>query len=136
MRGKDSIKRDALIYVLKKYKIHPRIIDLIAHIYGNDTTKIYFNGTHQTDIDITSGIRQSCTGSSSLFLLVTYFIIEKMYDCLDAIQTNICKLVALFFGDDGLILMQSLKEAENSIEVLTHIAEECGLDINKKEKTF
>ena len=71
----DSIKRDTLIQVLKKYRIHPNIIDIIAHIYEKDKTQLYFNNTHQTDIDVTSGIRQGCNGSSNLFLLVTYLII-------------------------------------------------------------
>ena len=29
----DSIHRDTIIHVLKKYRIHPNIIDIIAHIY-------------------------------------------------------------------------------------------------------
>ena len=94
----DSIKRDTLIQVLKKYIIHPKIIDIIAHIhvYEKDKTQVYFNNTHQADIDVSSGIRQWCNGSSNLFLLVTYLIIENMYDCLNGINTNICKIVALF----------------------------------------
>ena len=87
----DSIKRDTLIQVLKKYSMHPKIIDIIAHIYEKDKTQVYFNNTHQEDIDVTSGIRQGCNGSSNLFLLVTYLIIEKMYDCLNGVNTNICK---------------------------------------------
>ena len=104
----DSIKRNVYIKVLKKYKIHPNLIDVIAEIYKNDATDVYFNGTQQCEINITSGIRQGCNGSSNLFLLVTYLIIEKMYDCFDGIKSIICKIVALFFADDGIILMQSL----------------------------
>ena len=33
----DSIKRSTLIFALKKYKIHPQIIDVIAQIYLNNT---------------------------------------------------------------------------------------------------
>ena len=33
----DSIKRDTRIQVLKKYRIHPKIIDIIAHIYEKDS---------------------------------------------------------------------------------------------------
>ena len=118
----DSIKRDTLIYALKKYRIHPLIIDVIANIYSKDKTQLYFNSIHQDDINITSGIRQGCNGSSNLFLLVTYIIIERMYSCLNGINTNICKIVALFFADDGMILMQTLQEAEKSIQILSDIA--------------
>ena len=132
----DSIKRDTLIQVLKKYSIHPKIIDIIAHIYEKDKTQVYFNNTHQADIDVTSGIRQGCNGSSNLFLLVTYLIIEKMYDCLNGVNTNICKIVALFFADDGIIMMQSLQEARESIKVLTGISQKCGLSINKRKSSI
>ena len=71
--------------------------------------------------------------TSNLFLLVTYLIIEKMYDCLNGIQTNICKIVAIFFADDGIIMMQSLQEARESIQVLTDISQNCGLSINKRK---
>jgi len=132
----DSIKRNMLMFVLKKYLVHPKIIDIIAKIYKNDTTRIYFNDMYQDDIKVTSGIRQGCNGSSNLFLLITYHIIETMYEKLDGINTEICKIVALFFADDGLILMQSLKEAKDSIRTLTSIAQECGLDINKKKSNI
>ena len=89
----ESIKRDAL----NKYRIHPLIIAIITNIYSKDKTHLYFTSIHQDDIKITNGIRQGCNGSSNLFLLVTYLIIEMMYLCLNGIYTNICKIAALFF---------------------------------------
>ena len=85
---------------------------------------------------VTSGIRQGCTGSSNLFLLITYIIIEKLYENLDGLKTNICKIVALFFADDGMIIMQSLKETIDSIKILTDIAQDCGLSINKAKSNI
>ena len=46
----DPIKRSTLIFALKKYKIHSQIIDVIAQIYSNDQTHIYFNNMFQCDI--------------------------------------------------------------------------------------
>ena len=92
----------------------------------------------QCDINVTSGIRQGCNASSNLFLLITYCIIEKLYDYdnLSGVNTNICKIVALFFADDGMILMQSLRERKESIQVLMNIAEECGMNINKDKSNI
>ena len=104
----DSIKRDKLIELLMKYKIHPHIIDVIVQIYSKDVTNIFFNNVQQTQIEVSSGIRQGCNGSTSLFLLVTYFIIEKIYNKLDGINTDICKVVALFFADDGLFFEKKI----------------------------
>ena len=56
--------------MLKKYRIHPNIINIIAHICEKDKTQIYFNNTYQlqADIDVTSGIRQVCNGKQPLFV--------------------------------------------------------------------
>ena len=54
-----------------------------------------------------------------------------MYTCLNGINTNICKIVSLFFADDGMILMRTLQEAKESIQILAYIAKDCGLSINK-----
>ena len=132
----DSVKRDKLVNVLKKYRIHPDIIDIIVHIYNGDITKVHYNNMFQCDINVSSGIRQGCNASSNLFLLITYCIIEKLYDNLSGVNTNICKIVALFFADDGMILMQSLRETKESIQVLMNIAEECGMNINKTKSNI
>ena len=84
----DSIKTVALIYALK-YRTHPLIIEVIANIYTKDKTQLYFNSIHQDDFKITIGIRQRYNGSSNLFLLVTYLIIERMYSYQNVINTNI-----------------------------------------------
>ena len=70
--------------------------------------------------------------SPVVFLLVTYIIIEyRIYTCLNGIkymQNN----VALFFVNDGMILMRTLQEAKESIQILSNIAKTyCVLSINK-----
>ena len=54
-----------------------------------------------------------------------------MYDCFDGIESNICKIVALLFADNGIILMQSLKKP-----MISEIADECGLNINKSKSNI
>ena len=73
-----------------------------------DLFKILGNDTHCINIltdSMNKIIRKENNIPASLFLLVTYLIIEKMYTCLSGINTHICKIVALFFAGDGMILM-------------------------------
>lgn len=121
---------------MKNFNIHYHIIDFIVKIYSEDKTQVIFNDIMRDEIKVTSGIRQGCNGSSSLFLMITYLIIDKLYEKLQGVNTSICKIVALFFADDGLILAQSLKEAKMSIDILTSIATECGLTINKEKSNI
>ena len=76
----DSIKREKKIEVMKIYRIHPDIIDSVTAIYRADYTKIkLYNDTEET-IKITSGIRQGCTESTTLFKLITYMITKQIME--------------------------------------------------------
>ena len=71
------------------------------------------------------------------FSFLLHIALLKSYnDNLSGVDTNICKIVALFFADDGMILMQSLRETKESIQVLMNIAEECGMNINKDKSNI
>ena len=74
----DSTDRNRLIETMMKFKIDSNVIEIIANIYSHDCTGLFLNNNKQAEIEITSEIRQGCNGSTLLFLLVTYIIIEKL----------------------------------------------------------
>ena len=39
---------------------------------------LYLNNKHQTDIEVTCRVRQGCSGSTTLFLIVTFLIINRL----------------------------------------------------------
>ena len=59
-----------------------------------------------------------------------------MYTCLNCINTNICKIVALFFADDGIIMMQSLQKSREMIQVLIYMSQKCGLSIYTRKSSI
>ena len=65
--------------------------------------------------------------------MVPYSIIAKMDDCINSFNTNICKIVALFFAADFIIMMQLIQEAREIIHALTYISQRCGISINKRK---
>ena len=56
----DSVDRTELIKVLIKYKINPKIIELIVQIYAADRTTINLGKLKET-IVVTCGIRLGCS---------------------------------------------------------------------------
>ena len=62
-------------------------------------------------IDVASGIRQGCTGSSVLFKLITYMIMNELDQKGRGYKDENLGLKSLFFGDDALQLSHSLEEA-------------------------
>ena len=131
----DSIKRDSLVKALLKYKVHPLMIDIITEIYKDDKTTLTLSNNIKLDINITSGIRQGCTGSTTLFKLITYVIIQKLEQRRNGFSNDKINLNTLFFADDGLQLSQSLEQAAENLRFLTQISRECGLELNKDKSS-
>ena len=112
------------------------IIDFIVNIYRQDTTEIFMNNEKQTDIDISSGIRQGCNCSSTLFILITYYIIHELYKRLKGFNNNIIKIVSFFYADDGLILADNEEETRKSTQSIRSIASDMGLKINTEKSNI
>ena len=73
----DSVDRKKLIEVLIKYRVNPKVIELIVQMYASDKTTITLGKMKET-IEVTCGIRQGCSISTLLFKMVTFCIIEDL----------------------------------------------------------
>jgi len=132
----DSVNRVKLLEVLMEFKIDHKILDQVAQIYDGDWTEMWLRDDLKEEFNITSGIRQGCTGSSVLFKLVTYKIMEEIDNKIDGFQNDAVKLTSLFFADDGLIMSHSKKEIEKSIEIVINKSRYYGLDLNKMKSNI
>ena len=132
-----TIKRHKIIEVLKEYKIHESIINSIVEIYKNDRVKLQLgNQKPIQEIEVTSGIRQGCTISATLFKLITYKIIKEADTRIRGYKTNKVNIKTLFFADDGLIISKNEEEAKKDIEEIQKIAMNYGLEINKSKSNI
>ncbi|XP_068205143.1 DNA repair protein RecN-like [Palaemon carinicauda] len=59
---------------MKECRIHPNVIDTLEEIYEGDKTKKNIGYELDKEFELTSGIKQGCTGSTTLFKLITYKI--------------------------------------------------------------
>lgn len=132
----DSVKRSKLVDAMMKYKIHPSIISSVVSIYSDDYTRIKLNGEIEENINVTSGIRQGCTGSTTLFKLITYLIAKELMTTRMGYNDKHVYLPLLLFADDGLLLSQSKGETERMIRVLSKESEKCGLQVNKEKSVI
>ena len=82
-------------------------------------------------IEPQSGIRQGCTLSATLFKLITYRIIKEFNKVSKGYVTDKLNVNALFFADDGMLVNDTISEAENAINQMQRIASEYGLKINR-----
>ena len=129
----DSVNRRKLVEIMMDYKIHPSIINVIANIYCGDKTSLHLNNKYQTDMEVTCGVRQGCNGSTTLFLMVTFMIINKLQAANLSFRNKFFNISCLFYADDGLILAKNYQDAKATIQLLVQVAKKCGLQLNKQK---
>ena len=127
----DSVERVALVRALKYYRCDPRLIEVVMDIYMGDRTEIWRNGKVVGDTEVTSGIRQGCTGSPKHFVMVVNIVINSIVESKLGYRDEEFYIPVLFYADDGLLLARSCEEAEEMIRMIVKIAGKCGLCMNK-----
>ena len=114
--------------ILYRCECDPRVI---ARVYEGDRTEIYREGMLMGEVELRNGIRQGCTGSPRLFVMVVSMIIERMLRCGMGFEIWGMRVPVLFYADDGLVMARSREEASGMVGVLEECAREYGLTINR-----
>ena len=129
----DSIDRVKMISVLKDFKVHENIIEIISKIYFGDETNLILNKNKYTSMKITNGIRQGCSCSALLFILVTYFIINTVVENEQGYKDQNIYLPCLFYMDDAILLTKDKHQASSMLASMEEVSDKCGLKLNRKK---
>ena len=117
----DSVNRIKLIETLIEYRVHPKIIDLIARLYSDDKTELTL-GDMKREVSVNSGIKQGCPLSTTLFKLVTFMIIRKLEEEGAKYEVEGRNASSLFFADE-----------KKNLEIMVEVGREYWLEINKEK---
>ena len=128
----DSVKRKELIETLIKYKIDPKIIEIVAKIYTNDETKIKM-GEREETIKIGSGIKQGCTASTVFFKLITYEIMKELEEKGEGFNIADTNMNSIFYADDSILIANTIEATKKNLEIIKSIGEKFGLIVNENK---
>jgi len=132
----DSIDRTSIVEAMKNYRCDPKVIDMVVALYDGDSTLIEREGLEIGRVEVKSGIRQGCTGSPVLFVMILSRVIQKLLQTGLGFRKGTAYIPVLFYADDGLLLASSVREAELMLEVFQEESSLCGLDINAGKSGF
>lgn len=104
----------------------------MTNIYKQDTTLIKLTNERSLTIPVTRGIRQGCTGSTTLFKLITYAIMKKLKEGRGFNNTNI-HINSLFLLIN-FYCCHTIDGAQRSFSLLTELNRKCGLEKKKKQE--
>ena len=74
----DSVNSVALLGALTAYGCDPATVDIVVELYTNDYREIYKADVKIRQMEVQNGIRQGCTGSPQLFVLIVNMIIRAI----------------------------------------------------------
>ena len=128
----DSVDRKRMVETMIKYRVDPKVIDIIAKVYTGDKTIVRM-GERVEEIKVAAGIRQGCTASTVFFKLVTYEIMRELEE--RGIKFTIEDLVisSIFFADDGVLMAKGLEEAKRNLEIVKEVSKRFGLVVNEEK---
>ena len=110
-----------------------KVINIIIEIYNEIRTKMMINMKEMANIEVMNGIRQGCSCSALLFIMVTYYIIDCIQENNSGYKDAEIHIPCLFYADDGLIFAENREEMKGTIRLLEKKASECGLQLNREK---
>lgn len=105
-------------------------------MYDGDITKIRLNEEEEIMDPISRGIRQGCTGSTTLFKPITFKIMQELEKLDQGYKDEHFNITSLYFADNGMVLLSSVEDAEKVIEQVIKTGRENGLQINKQKSNI
>ena len=104
----DSIDQRQIMLTMIKYRCDPNLIELVSQVYTGDHTTLYVSGKELGKVDVSSGIRQGCTGSPWIFVMLVNTLIERVILTRVGFKNELVKIPVLMFADDGMLMAYSV----------------------------
>ena len=128
----DSVHRETLWKLMAHYGIPKKLINLVKKWYDKSRCAV-IDGSGTSDwFSVISGVKQGCTMSGFLFLLVIDYVMRTTTEgASNGIRWKFTeKLEDLDYADDLALLSSSASQCQRKINKLKATAEKAGLKIN------
>ena len=126
----NSVNRVALLRTLMWHGCDLYLIQVVTELCTGDCIEIFQGELRVGQMEVSNGIWQGCTGSPQLFVMIVNMIIREILDSTVGYRDEALYIPALFFADDGLLMANSRKQAEQLLDMMRDAAGRCGLDMN------
>ena len=127
----DSLHREAIWKILKKYGLPDKMIRLIKLFYLNYECSVILGDKLSDWFSVETGVRQGCILSPILFLITIDYVMRQTCDRPRGIQWTLFKhLEDLDFADDLALISRRLQDLQEKTCRLSNFAAKTGLAIN------
>ena len=135
----DSVHRETLWKIMRHYGVPEKLITIIKKSYEGSMCAVLDGSETREWFRVVSGVKQGCTMSGFLFLLVIDFVMKRTVEgSSNGIRWSFTKkLDDLDFADDIALISSTMKQCQDKVNKLKKAAQQVGLKINVgKTKTM
>ena len=131
----DSVHRDSLWIIMKKYGIPQKLIKMVQTMYKDFQCAVIDENETTDFFPVTTGVKQGCCMSGFLFLLVIDWVMRQTVEgARTGIRWNFTSLLEdLDFADDIALLSSTMNHLQIKTEKLKNNAANVGLKLNAKK---
>ena len=114
----DNVDRDLLWYRLCHYGIGEKFLDLLKSLYRSTEYIVRINDTTSEPIPVTSGVKQGCLLSPTLFNLFINGLIEEIKKLGLGVKCGEIILALLVFADDIALMAETEEDLQRMLNAL------------------
>lgn len=126
----DSVWRNGLLYKLIKIGVSKTFIKLLSSMYQNIKSSVKTPEGLTDTFNSSVGVKQGCNLSPNLFNIFLNDLCDNFLDNCDPIRMENLKLNCLMYADDLLLLSETQKGLQRSLDRLYHYTRKWKLSIN------
>ncbi len=114
----DFIDRDLLLYKLLLNKIDGKMYNSIKSIYASSTSCIRINNKLTDWFNCTTGVKQGCNLSPTLFTVFANDLVQEINDLDLGIKLDDTKVSMLMYADDIVLITNTEEKLQAMLNVL------------------
>ena len=130
----DTVNRSLLWYKLRKLGIRCKFLNAVQSLYANVECTVRVNNDLTPWFDVSSGVRQGCILSPTLFSIYINDLAERINSLNNGVSIDECMISILLYADDIVLLAPDEQCLQNMLNVVTEWCETWKLSLNG-EKT-
>ena len=126
----DSVTRELLWQKMAANGINGKYLDCIQALYTNMTSSVRINDDFSPPFSTNRGVKQGCPLSPTLFNIFINDLIEYLNEGCEGISFGDCKINALLYADDLILIAENPEKLQSLLLSLSHWCSDNGMMIN------
>ena len=128
----DSISHKFMLRVLEKFNFGPNFIKWMSILYAEPKFKIKNNGWLSTSYNMERGIRQGCSASALIFLLVVEILstMIRRNSMINGIKIGEAEHKLIQYADDITVCVENLVSIDEVFKTIGTFCKAVGMKLN------